>query len=606
MSEANPSEATLNAESSIECPACGAVLRNVSAEQSLRCLNCGKRITAQREEAPAEVIAARPQSPGYWLLRIPATILLIATSALAAVIVWNELPLLIQSTSLRRINEFLYVALLPFTGAALHLIARAFNRLDAASVYWAWKRGCIRDALPAPEGSSLPFIAPLAVSGGLTPIIVLTVSGNTEARVVVIAGIFGALGVMAGFALEDLRQFCSRQLALARACCAHSRIIISEIELRRHARIGAATLAVTSGCMGLCAFATAWRMLRWTGWSPDWLIFLSVGFLLCAASYSFYRVNLLWNEAVTCWRMAAKNPLGSAAGLPLGISWAGFAAVCSAGIGMLLIAGLVNMRSRNVVAAGVAGIIILLVVAIAFLWRDARRVSVPYFSRDIRIPGTNVFIFASALIFCTLLIGDSAFYFSPTASLALLVASTAALPMAMMTVQGLLFSERMPGMSGLMRLAVFLPLLWMCLGSVVLIVYLRGLPYGMETEDTVVFHALWISLASLAMWLSRFLLQVWRWRCALHVALLEPVTAKPSLPLLALPLAILTKLACAFVLVQALLLTTLFQTSSSLMDYLGLALLIPGIHFPPLWLAMLLSEIALNEKQLEIPRESDA
>src|SRR4051812_48881518 len=87
MNEPSETPIATGKRDEIRCPACDAVLLKVEAAPGakIRCLNCGIRFAPMpsSELQHSQPGAARspgrePKSPGYWLLRIPAVIALLA------------------------------------------------------------------------------------------------------------------------------------------------------------------------------------------------------------------------------------------------------------------------------------------------------------------------------------------------------------------------------------------------------------------------------------------------------------------------------------------------------------------------------------------------
>ena len=206
---------------SLVCPGCNATLYKVSAAPGakVRCLHCGARfLPAPREGGAAASLSAptgrEPHSPGYFLLRIPAVVWIVAALVFTGVVGWNLLGELLRGFNTSGIlMGFLYLPLALLSGGLFFVWTRSLARIDAAMVRLAWKEGRVREPLPAPEGSSLPYIAPLAIAGGMIPVAMFALSGDTGASVA--GAIMGAVAFYFGFAAEDLRQFAWRQRQLA-------------------------------------------------------------------------------------------------------------------------------------------------------------------------------------------------------------------------------------------------------------------------------------------------------------------------------------------------------------------------------------------------------
>ncbi|MCY3021521.1 MAG: hypothetical protein NTW87_21110 [Planctomycetota bacterium] len=176
------------------CPACGAVLRNVRVEPGarVRCLNCGKRFAPEHGQDARATDHGRdahatgaPRGAGYWLLRIPAAIVCAAGLVGTPLLMFTFIGALAVFRRGIRIEEFaglLYMPLLAWQGVVLVFLTASLARVDAGGVLAAWRAGIIKGSLPAMPGSSLPYIAPLAVTGGLLPVVVICVSENDLPR----------------------------------------------------------------------------------------------------------------------------------------------------------------------------------------------------------------------------------------------------------------------------------------------------------------------------------------------------------------------------------------------------------------------------------------
>lgn len=304
---------------SIVCPSCEAVLRNVSAQigGTVRCLNCGKRFMVdgsardalpQRESAgapPARAIPARePRAAGYWLLRIPAIILCGASLFGFALLMWNIGNFFRWGFRFDSLVFLSYWPLIPWAGGFLFFLSRAMSRIDASAAFLAWRRGIIKDSLPPATGSSLPYIAPLAIAGGVLPIACIrAVPDGMEATI--IGTLIGAVMFYAGFALEDVRQFIWRQETLARSCC--SELGIQTDRVSTHG-IPAANGWLLSGALCLLAVAilsSTFRMLQWRTWRAEDIIPLFCALALFAVSLSLLILSRGWDRAVAWWQLAA-------------------------------------------------------------------------------------------------------------------------------------------------------------------------------------------------------------------------------------------------------------------------------------------------------------
>lgn len=222
LSRVNDPEPAPAAES-IRCPHCEAELRNTRAEpgQTLRCLNCGKRFVPVTMEvtagpdAPATSNVVRfsreVRTPGYWLLRIPAILCCIIGTFVAVMILYSYF----ERRSYVRFRDlaFLsYVPLLAVGGFVLLWLTKSLADIDNSLSRLLERRSPGSAELPPLTGSSLPYILPLAVIGGVMPLV--AVGANERFDEVIGYSIWGAAMFLVAFALEDVRQYLWRQREL--------------------------------------------------------------------------------------------------------------------------------------------------------------------------------------------------------------------------------------------------------------------------------------------------------------------------------------------------------------------------------------------------------
>lgn len=307
------------------CPHCGAAVRNVTAEAGTRvlCLNCGKRFVPGQAKETEQGLEARatssvPRGAGYWLWRIPALIAC-AGAVVAAGLIGYQLIWSFRRRGMSFRNEdFLalcYLPLLPWAGLVLVFLTRALARNDAGAVRAAWRAGLITGPLPPPQGSSLPYIAPVAVAGGVLPAVVAFAQPDDLEEALVAAAIGAGLFYL-GFALEDLRHFVWRQACLAWQCCKPVSGARPPDELRGAPACGC--LLSGSGALVALAFLMFFCHAPSRSWGSR---SEAVLLLLCAvasagAAYSLYLLGWGWDNAVANWSLAApKRPAGEKPGL---------------------------------------------------------------------------------------------------------------------------------------------------------------------------------------------------------------------------------------------------------------------------------------------------
>lgn len=228
---------------SIECPGCGAKLRNVAAQPGIkmRCLNCGIRFAPVINDDPANpgAVAAtfqeeskqekesevrEPKAAGYWLLRLPAILYCIATSIGFVVACWifvSEMSYRLRYSNLTDFLPLAYFPLMPLSGFLAFMVTRSLGRLEAATLKAAWKHKLIEKPIPATKGSSLPYLLPLGAGPAIIFLsaVLRSTSGDYSSREFAIAfGMISFVTFILAFMFDDLRQFLWRQIAIADTC----------------------------------------------------------------------------------------------------------------------------------------------------------------------------------------------------------------------------------------------------------------------------------------------------------------------------------------------------------------------------------------------------
>ena len=313
---------------SAECPACHTMLRRVSAEPGarIRCLNCGHKFIAvpvggnavfeesvirTPEGAPAIRAASlrEPPTAGYWLLRIPAIIFFAGASFLGALLAY----LVINELLTRQIYNFysqffasIYIPLLPLSGVILFLLTRSLSKIDGNGIRAAWRAGILTEPIPAPRASSLPYVLPLAVFGGVLPIIVARVS-NGGVEETLISGLYGALLFYMGFAIDDLRQFIWRQENLAKACL---RAFNSEADLEIEAPVPSgllpACVPLFAALAMFCGILRMWEFYRFNNGNQSFVaVLMTISIALIFFAGTIYLLGRSWGRASKLWERAA-------------------------------------------------------------------------------------------------------------------------------------------------------------------------------------------------------------------------------------------------------------------------------------------------------------
>ena len=302
---------------SLRCPKCDAELRKVTIAigGKVNCLQCGARFSPTVTTLENGAVAVdsggaatekalpnrEPKSPGYWLLRIPGILGLIAGVVSTVVM---AIALLHESRNVSFILALQYsYAPLALAGGWLAVACtRSLARIDTSLMHRAWKARLVSEPLPAPHGSSLPFIAPLGLVGGLMPVVALMLDPDNSSGVFATA-LFGAVVFYFGFASEDVRQFCWRQEKLASK--------FSHYTWRGATAQRLVSTAFTAAC-GALGLVFAWFLLDAMGsrygYRRDEIFRGALGLGICIAVGWTTRVLLrMWENAVENWALTASS-----------------------------------------------------------------------------------------------------------------------------------------------------------------------------------------------------------------------------------------------------------------------------------------------------------
>ncbi len=313
--------------STIKCPSCEATLQKVAITPGVKinCLHCGSRFFPPSANDVADATDAipvgeaakpktrEPKSPGYWLLRVPAVIVLVAGLFVTALIIWFGL----HDFRMRLENFWAasYVPLIALAGTFAFLWSRALARIDAGMTHRFWTLGLLREPLPPMPGSSLPYIAPLAVVGGFFPVFVFSFGGESQPQEVFTAGLFGALLFLFGFMAEDIRQFAWREHAAAEK-------IAPPTPFDRHRPYGSAVyswtgIACLGGFIGLAMLEAYIAYEQWSrgySWArSEVIIFTLMSLAFIGFGVTGFKLCCDWDRAVASWsRVAARLHRGNA------------------------------------------------------------------------------------------------------------------------------------------------------------------------------------------------------------------------------------------------------------------------------------------------------
>jgi hypothetical protein len=331
----------------VQCPGCNATLYKVSVSRGLkvRCLHCGAKfhpvipgLADSASEAPIVPIGREPHSPGYFLMRIPAVIFFVVAVFVTIVAGWELMKELARARrgSFEQFVLLSYLPLLPIAGLLAVIWTRTLADIDARVMHLFWKIGIISEPLPPPPGSSLPYIAPLALAGGIIPIWIYRIEPG-DASVLTAPAIIGAIVFYLGFAAEDLRQFAWRQTRQARKFYQPK---------RESAPFPYGAAAIAAGLAFFSIFLL-WRYVEILSFSASYnypdnsyryqLIQLALWIApLAGLAVTSFFVLMSVERAVAAWREAAIAKCGDAAVQPRAyLRWLARAPLFWAGYGFI-------------------------------------------------------------------------------------------------------------------------------------------------------------------------------------------------------------------------------------------------------------------------------
>ncbi len=337
--ETPPSIATAAvAPISVECPGCGAKLRNISIGTSvkIRCLNCGIRFspfqasdathaTASHESAAmsdeSKPKIREPKSAGYWLLRIPAILYAAGiTCVFAGSVITTLYALFFQNSRYRGQTDgylfaLLYLPLMPLSAYYFFVATRALARLETRTLKAAWNEKLIQNSLPGAPGSSLPYILPLA-AGPMVLFIISVVKSNQDYfrfDNIVTSGIASVACFFLAFMIDDLRQFIWRQKSMADMCISGTTLspaIKSDSRIPMLGLLPAATLVAIALFFAAIFFENQLRRERLTMRDKESLIVMMIAMLTafgCATTF-FLTGRNFHNATNAWWNCAARVP----------------------------------------------------------------------------------------------------------------------------------------------------------------------------------------------------------------------------------------------------------------------------------------------------------
>ena len=293
-----------------ECPGCGARLRNVEAgaDGQVLCLNCGLRFrlgTAALAPVRAQTDEARrpPQAAGYGLSSLFGRALGL-TAVLGAVV--GVFTLMAgQGFPLYAVTGAVLLACGGLSGFACEVLGKTPERLDALLIRVAGQLGALPESLAPAPASSLPFILPFMLLGGLLVVVATGLlggyslaSGEGETTDTCLLWLVGLVLFLAGLAMGDAQRFFQRAALLGTG-------VGRKVGGAGNPRPSAAhylALAAMWVFVAVVPLSLTFFVPRYGGLEQ---VYLTVP--LACMCYTLYRVSRLAAEAVGIWEAATER-----------------------------------------------------------------------------------------------------------------------------------------------------------------------------------------------------------------------------------------------------------------------------------------------------------
>ena len=344
------------APSSITCPACGQSIINPSSlTGKTRCAGCATEFPLAGADAPITAPDAPPQlkplgkepSAGTYGLLFMFAYALVALRVILGVLELYALfaspePAVARTSSaaasMRQSPVFPVIKTLisitldvVWAGLAVLTVSK-LEMLDRLSTWLAWRSGARTEAVSEPPGSSLPYILPWTVCGGLLVvggIVALTAGPGGAAAgmpTVSLASRYGSMallgsGVMLflmGLTCGELRRFFWRMQQLARSLPRRTRGEELGIEAALAPKV---KRAVTSSPVFvlialpvlLLLYGLFIATMTSTGATfsalieKNWAIALAVLIGIVGGAFSIFRLTSLFSETLSAWEAAAET-----------------------------------------------------------------------------------------------------------------------------------------------------------------------------------------------------------------------------------------------------------------------------------------------------------
>lgn len=347
-------------EAKVICPSCNITIHHPTVNKAGRvhCQNCdfsfslfksaaapsvaASHTTTPTTEKPASLevpeLGAPIQGASYGMLRTMTWVLLAGMFAGNVLGVYHEFQqaaaktgapgAMVVPSDIKILIAFANVLRDLIVGLGLLAVAQTLARIDELAAWLGWRSGGVTQLPQSGKGSSLHFILPLCVAGGLVSISALLFGAigedfgdSLELSPTILAAwllLFGVVLFMSGLGFGDLHQFFERMSALGRGVRMRKRG--EEVTLGDPLRpspplptnspvyllMATAALAVVF-VVGTIALKSAIGALTGVLWQGV-LLFVGVSALvIVGGAYSMYQLSLAWRGTLESWEWAAAS-----------------------------------------------------------------------------------------------------------------------------------------------------------------------------------------------------------------------------------------------------------------------------------------------------------
>lgn len=338
---------------SVDCPECKQkILNPVAVDDKLRCGGCGHVFALENKppgldgnaptppEKQRPVLGKEPASGTYGLLFVLAWAMVVVSLITFGWQLYGVLVLtnaqIAAASSFGPSHSLLIQGILSLVRNTMCALAGIcfvsfFERLDASATWLAWRSGAQAEAIGNPPGSSLPYILPWTVSGG-----VLVVMGMVEAisqsadpenspAALIFGGTMatlaaGSLLFMMGLGCGELRRFFWRMAQLGKPLPKRNRGTEAGIgePLRVHGGIfrsnapvfvliGMPLLLTALGVMVWMYFEFYGALIR-TAVTGRTVVTLGGALLaILGGTFTMYKLSNLWGDLLYHWEFSAAS-----------------------------------------------------------------------------------------------------------------------------------------------------------------------------------------------------------------------------------------------------------------------------------------------------------